>query len=130
MRHSAEVSELFFNKPNANGRRYRREAVLVAVDEFIKKGTPLIGECGNDRVGPFVELRWASHEVKEITPTDEGLVITIETLDTPMGKALATMIENDCVDFYMRSFGYVNEYGEVTNISNIVSFDAELRAKE
>lgn len=80
---------------NQNGRIYPRailEREIINYQKFIKENRAL-GECDHPDTS-VVELKNASHIVREARMEGETVYGTIELLDTPSGKILQSLIES------------------------------------
>lgn len=80
---------------NQNGRIYPRailEREIVNYQKFIKENRAL-GECDHPDTS-VVELKNASHIVREARMEGDTVYGTVELLDTPSGKILQSLIES------------------------------------
>jgi hypothetical protein len=80
---------------NQNGRVYPREILNREVrnyQKFIKENRAL-GECDHPD-SSVVELKNASHIVREAYMDDDTCFGTVELLDTPSGKILQSLVES------------------------------------
>jgi hypothetical protein len=80
---------------NQNGRIYPRsilEREIINYQKFIKENRAL-GECDHPDTS-VVELKNASHIVREARMEGETVYGSIELLDTPSGKILQSLIES------------------------------------
>jgi len=80
---------------NQNGRIYPRailEREIINYQKFIRENRAL-GECDHPDTS-VVELKNASHIVREARMEGETVYGTIELLDTPSGKILQSLIES------------------------------------
>jgi hypothetical protein len=83
------------NTLNQNGRVYPRailEREIINYQKFIKENRAL-GECDHPDTS-VVELKNASHIVREARMEGETVYGTVELLDTPSGKILQSLIES------------------------------------
>jgi len=119
------IESLPLDKPNHNGRIYKTQAVDIAIAEYMDK---------SDKLGMFdqpvhssLDLSKVSHEVLNITIIEDAVLLTIKTLDTPLGKQLRDVLLSDGVDFHMNSIGYVDENSVVYDIENILSINAHTK---
>lgn len=80
---------------NQNGRIYPRailEREIINYQKFIKENRAL-GECDHPDTS-VVELKNASHIVREARMEGDTVYGTVELLDTPSGKILQSLIES------------------------------------
>ena len=80
---------------NQNGRIYPRailEREIINYQKFIRENRAL-GECDHPDTS-VVELKNASHIVREARMEGETVYGTVELLDTPSGKILQSLIES------------------------------------
>lgn len=125
---------LYYDTENENGRIYTKELSKDIIKQFEERkelGEVLFGQVGYPPPEEFLgRLDHTSHAIKEIHLNEETKSIdgTIEILDTPAGRQLMEMVNNDPTKFgelfvvRSRGFGEVNENKEVTNFK-ILSFD-------
>jgi len=124
---------LYYDVENSNGRMYTKECAKDIVKQFeeLSHEIPMFGQLGYPNAENFKgNLSDASHKVKEIHINEERKSIegTVEILNTPNGRKLLGLIDNDIEKFnelYVvrsRGTGEINENKEITNY-NIISFD-------
>lgn len=123
---------------NANGRIYTKDCMMDMLHQAIEdvKDGCLLGEFGYGSQ-PEVNLGNVSHKVTEVrlNPYNDSLEGTIEILETPKGKQILKMLnENDYKfdDLFVvrpRGTGTVNEKGEVENYT-LYSFDVIFKQED
>lgn len=132
---------LYYDALNDNGRIYTKECAEDIVKQFeeLKDEMPMLGQLGYPQPDLLQDpktdyfkgkLGDVSHKIKEIhiNPESHAIEGTIEILDTPKGRHLLGLINNDMTKFNelfvvrSRGTGEVNENKEVINY-NIISFD-------
>lgn len=86
----------------AKGRVYPRSTLESIVEKFNKSDEELLGQIGFPDE-PRVSSAEASHVVKSLYMDGDKLMGEIEVLNTPQGKLLKKMIENNSVA--LRPFG-------------------------
>ena len=129
---------LYYDVENSNGRIYTKECAEDIVKQFnegIHNQMPMMGQIGYPEGDEFRgRLENVSHRITEIhlNPAKKAIVGTFEILETPQGKKLWEMIDNDPEKFKetyclrSRGTGNVNENKEVVDF-NIISFDVVSR---
>lgn len=122
---------LYYDTENENGRIYTEDLSKDIVKQFKERADMVFGQIGYPDPEEFRgNLQNISHRVEEIHINEETKSIdgTIEILDTPEGRKLLNMVNNDVNLFQemfvvrSRGLGEVNENKEVTNFK-ILSFD-------
>ena len=80
---------------NENGRKYSKEAMENAVEEFMSRPEhQRLGEISRESDEPFTSLANVSHKVENMGFEGDKLLCKIELLDTPNGKIAQEIIKN------------------------------------
>ena len=100
------------DKPNLNGRIYTTECMEKAINKL--DGKPVLGTIGmvyDDNVLTMMSM--VSHSISNLRIEDGKVVGNLTILDTPEGRKLTDLIEEDKQEFVYRSSGIGNiEYQE------------------
>jgi len=108
------------DKAIANGRVYTREVLESAVNDMKErlKDHTVVGQLGNLERITHVDLRNASHVLKDVAINDKGEVwAEIETLPTENGKIADKIIESSAVA--LDGYGETGETGDVKSFKII-----------
>lgn len=112
--------------PNKNGRIYSR-AIL---DDLVSKHgqSSILGMVGAPANGLLqVDLERVSHVVENLRMVGDILTAEVKTLDTPMGKILHTLLDNNVTLFFRLSGrAQLSPHLGVTSVTNytLISIDA------
>lgn len=109
------------NIKNKNGRIYTTEEFEKHIDEYMSKefrfGTFLISMKDDD-----IPIEYISHSIDNLYIKNTNLIVEITILDTPYGKILNQLYEND-IYFSVSpcSYGMANP-DDYVEISSIITF--------
>ncbi len=118
-----QVTLLYINKLNKNGRIYNLENTQSAISSLNKREYPLYGELGYPDSFDS-SLRSLSHTIQNIHISGNEVIGEVTTLNTPMGKILLKNFDDYVIR--PRSTGSVDSDGNVT-VEKIYTFDAILK---
>lgn len=84
------------------GRRYHKDNADQKIKEYLETPEPRLGTpyAGNDDAFKNIKLTKVSHKVTDIEILEDGVYVTIETLGTPDGKLVESLLEHD-IDMYI-----------------------------
>jgi len=108
------------NQPNVNGRIYS----LELLQEISKSELSILGRIGNPEFSPRIDLSQVSHQTNKLWLDDLNLMAEIETLSTPQGEILQSVIDNN-IRFYLNGTGMVNN--NIVSDYKLISINAELK---
>lgn len=117
------------DKPNSNNRIYPLSVLNRVVQEAqsIVSNRSLMGRIGYPEGNLLIELSQVSHIVTELLMDGSSMVAEIETLNTPQGKVLETMIEQGIVALRPLGMGTVKtESGILDDNYRLISISAVL----
>jgi hypothetical protein len=115
----------FSDQPNGNNRIYKKENVdVTAYQDKLERGNWFGEFCFYDeQPNNEVNLKNVSHKIEKIEKTDEGIIGTINLLETEKGLLALKLLDDGAkLSIRPRSIGTVDENGVVT-IKEIISFD-------
>ena len=120
-----------FGVENANGRIYTKDSIgdFNKYHRIIDRGE-MVGEIGhpNTDANNFIDelelkcvsLSNVSHSIKSMEMNNEGILISADVIDTPMGKIVKSLPEGTFV-LSPRAIGEVID--GIAHISQLISFD-------
>ena len=113
---------------NQNGRIYPRailEREIINYQKFIRENRAL-GECDHPDTS-VVELKNASHLIKEAKMDGDTVVGVVELLDTPSGKILQSLVESGVtLGISSRGVGSTRKQGDAVIVQDdfqLICFD-------
>lgn len=114
-------------KPN---KLYLKQA-LEKIQQIIKEKN-LIGECHGSLDSQYenvISITNASHIIEDIILKNDKIYGKVILLDTISGKLIQSLVnENFCVfDFELRAIGNINKEQQLTEISNIITWDIKIK---
>ena len=104
----AEVLKL--NEPTATGRVYTTDCITNALEDPVLKERldqqVLFGTISPD---DCCDMKNISHSVTDFELDDNKLMASIDVLDTPQGRTLSTLIDNNVIGFSICGEGKVED---------------------
>jgi hypothetical protein len=109
------------NKVNRNLREYSTDILAREVNRYNKEyvnENRAFGELGHPD-GPSINLDRVSHMIKEIRQEGDNFIIKAKILDTPFGKIVKNLIDEECkLGVSSRGMGTLKSVNGVNQVQN------------
>lgn len=113
------------------GMRINKDAFRKSIEHYKENSIHEVklGELSHDSTQMHTSLTKVSHTVERVEQYDDGLGVEMKVLDTPNGKLIQQIINNDYkIEVHPRCYGEVDENGVITSCE-LLTFDIDVHNK-